>query len=128
MCGIRDAVKAMPFARPRRSKINYRISYINSRPTHPALKIISSYYLIIAASAIVIIFFWFNGISKKTKAAGLTHLKTGMALVSYTGSDLPAIAQIELIKGTWCIASCACLDTAQHGTILAYLKAAAQGA
>lgn len=62
------------------------------------------------------------------KAAGLAHLETGMAIVSHTGSDSPAMAQIKLLKKVGVSPSAFVWTHAQNGTMSGYVEAAAQGA
>jgi len=62
------------------------------------------------------------------KAAGLTHLKTGMAIVSHTGGDSPAMAQIRVLKEMGVSPRAFVWTHAQNGTISGYLQAAGQGA
>lgn len=62
------------------------------------------------------------------KAAALTHLETGMTIVSHTGSDGPALAQIELLKEMGVSPKAFVWTHAQNGTIPGYLEAAGQGA
>ncbi|WP_373516524.1 phosphotriesterase [Pricia sp.] len=62
------------------------------------------------------------------RAAGLTHLETGMAIVSHTGGDSPAMAQISLLKEMGVSPSAFVWTHAQNGTIPGYLQAAGQGA
>lgn len=70
-----------------------------------------------------------SGIHKNlVKAAGLTHLETGMAIVSHTGSDSPAMAQIRVLKELGVSPSAFVWTHAQNGTMTGYLQAAAHGA
>ena len=62
------------------------------------------------------------------KAAGLTHLKTGMTIVSHTGGDSPAMAQIRILKEMGVSPSAFVWTHAQNGTMDGYLQAASQGA
>ncbi|WP_091873942.1 phosphotriesterase family protein [Pricia antarctica] len=62
------------------------------------------------------------------EAAGLTHLKTGMAIVSHTGGDSPAMAQIRVLKEMGVSPSAFVWTHAQNGTMNGYLQAASQGA
>ena len=62
------------------------------------------------------------------KAAALTHLETGMTIVSHTGGDAPAMAQIELLREMGVSPRAFVWTHAQNGTISGYLQAAAQGA
>ena len=62
------------------------------------------------------------------KAAALTHLETGMTIVSHTGNDGPAMAQIALLKEMGVSPSAFVWTHAQNGTMPGYLKAASEGA
>ncbi len=62
------------------------------------------------------------------RAAGLTHLKTGMAIVSHTGGDSPAMAQISVLKEMGVSPRAFVWTHAQNGTMAGYLEAAKQGA
>lgn len=62
------------------------------------------------------------------KAAALTHLETGMTIVSHTGTDVPAMAQIDLLRTMGVSPSAFVWTHAQRGTISGYLRAAEQGA
>jgi len=61
-------------------------------------------------------------------AAGLTHLETGMTIVSHTGSDSPAMAQIRVLKEMGVSPRAFVWTHAQNGTMTGYLQAAGQGA
>ncbi len=62
------------------------------------------------------------------RAAGLTHLKTGMAIVSHTGGDSPAMAQIGVLKEMGVSPRAFVWTHAQNGTMAGYLEAAEHGA
>ncbi|MGB7395884.1 MAG: hypothetical protein WA913_15975 [Pricia sp.] len=62
------------------------------------------------------------------RAVGLAHLKTGMAIVSHTGGDSPAMAQIQLLKGLGVSPEAFVWTHAQNGTLPGYLRAAGEGA
>jgi len=62
------------------------------------------------------------------RAAALTHLQTGMAIVSHTGGDSPAIAQIKVLKEMGVSPRAFVWTHAQNGTMTGYLQAADQGA
>lgn len=62
------------------------------------------------------------------KAAALTHLETGMTIVSHTGGDTPAMAQIKILKEMGVSPEAFVWTHAQNGTVSGYLEAAAQGA
>jgi phosphotriesterase-related protein len=62
------------------------------------------------------------------KAAALTHLETGMTIVSHTGGDGPAMAQLKVLKDMGVSPSAFVWTHAQNGTTTGYLKAASQGA
>lgn len=62
------------------------------------------------------------------KAAALTHLETGMTIVSHTGADGPAMAQIGLLKEMGVSPSAFVWTHAQNGTFAGYLQAASEGA
>ncbi len=61
-------------------------------------------------------------------AAGLTHLETGMAIVSHTGGNSPAMAQIRVLKDMGVSPEAFVWTHAQNGTIRGYLQAANAGA
>lgn len=65
---------------------------------------------------------------KLVRAAALTHLKTGMGIVSHTGPDAPALAQIEILKEMGVSPSAFVWTHAQNGTKNGFRKAAEQGA
>jgi phosphotriesterase-related protein len=62
------------------------------------------------------------------KAAALTHLETGMTIVSHTGRDGPALAQLKLLREIGVSPKAFVWTHAQDGTIPGYLEAASQGA
>ena len=62
------------------------------------------------------------------KAAALTHLATGMAIVSHTGGVRPAIAQIEVLKDMGVSPEAFVWTHAQNGNMPGYIKAAGLGA
>lgn len=65
---------------------------------------------------------------KLVTAAGLTHLKTGMTIVSHTGPDHLAFGQIERLKELGVDPSAFIWVHAQRGTMEGIIKAAKQGA
>lgn len=65
---------------------------------------------------------------KIVQAAILTHLETGMTIVSHTGGDVPALEQIELLKGEGVSPSAWVWTHAQSGSIEANIQAAEKGA
>lgn len=66
--------------------------------------------------------------AKIVKAAAITHKATGLTLVSHTGTDGPAFAQLEILKGEGVSPEAFVWTHAQHGTFEGYIKAAKQGA
>ncbi|MDC6388990.1 phosphotriesterase [Maribacter sp. PR1] len=62
------------------------------------------------------------------RAAALTHLETGMTIVSHTGSDGPAMAQLKVLKEMGVSPKAFVWTHAQNGTLEGYLRAAGQGA
>lgn len=62
------------------------------------------------------------------KAAGLTHLATGLTIVSHTGPDAPALAQLRVLKEMGVSPTAFVWTHAQSGTFDGYLQAASQGA
>lgn len=66
--------------------------------------------------------------SNLVKAAALTHLETGLTIVSHTGGDNPAMAQLKLLKDMGVSPSAFVWTHAQNGTMKGYLLAASQGA
>ena len=65
---------------------------------------------------------------KLITAAGIAHLETGMAIVSHTGGDSPAMAQIRVLKGLGVSPSAFVWTHAQNGSMSGYVQAADQGA
>ncbi len=65
---------------------------------------------------------------KLVQAAALTHLKTGLTIVSHTGKDAPAMAQIKILKEMGVSPEAFVWTHAQNGTLKGYLTAAGQGA
>ncbi|WP_273566091.1 phosphotriesterase family protein [Maribacter halichondriae] len=61
-------------------------------------------------------------------AAALTHLETGMAIVSHTGTDGPAMAQIKVLQEMGVSPAAFVWTHAQNGTMEGYVAAANQGA
>ncbi|NHF60374.1 phosphotriesterase [Flavobacteriaceae bacterium TP-CH-4] len=66
--------------------------------------------------------------TKLVKAAALTHLATGMTIVSHTGGDGPAMAQLKVLKDMGVSPKAFVWTHAQNGTMTGYLQAANQGA
>jgi phosphotriesterase-related protein len=62
------------------------------------------------------------------RAAALTHLETGMTIVSHTGTDGPAMAQIKVLQDMGVSAEAFVWTHAQNGTMVGYVEAAQQGA
>lgn len=65
---------------------------------------------------------------KLVRAAALTHLETGMAIVSHTGPDAPAMAQLALLDELGVAPEAFVWTHAQGGTFAGYLRAAKMGA
>jgi phosphotriesterase-related protein len=65
---------------------------------------------------------------KLIRAAALTHLESGLTIVSHTGTDGPAMAQIKVLKEMGVSPEAFVWTHAQHGTMEGYLKAAKEGA
>lgn len=65
---------------------------------------------------------------KIVRAAAKTHKATGLTIVSHTGKDGPAFAQLRLLKKLDVEPSAFVWTHAQNGTKEGYVKAAAQGA
>jgi phosphotriesterase-related protein len=65
---------------------------------------------------------------KLVEAAALTHLATGLTIVSHTGPDAPAMAQIELLNEMGVSPTAFVWTHAQMGTLEGYLQAASRGA
>lgn len=66
--------------------------------------------------------------AKIVKAAAIAHKATGMTIVSHTGTDGPAFAQLEILKSEGVSPEAFVWTHAQDGTFEGYLKAAKQGA
>lgn len=62
------------------------------------------------------------------RAAALTHLQTGMTIVSHTGSDGPAMAQLKVLKDMGVSGEAFVWTHAQDGSMDGYIQAAQQGA
>jgi phosphotriesterase-related protein len=62
------------------------------------------------------------------RAAALTHLETGMTIVSHTGTDGPAMAQLNVLKEMGVSPEAFVWTHAQNGTLDGYLQAAGQRA
>ena len=65
---------------------------------------------------------------KLIRAAAIAHKATGLTIVSHTGPDGPAFAQIEILKNEGVSPAAFVWTHAQHGTFEGYLKAAREGA
>lgn len=65
---------------------------------------------------------------KLVRAAALAHLETGMTIVSHTGGDGPAMAQLKVLKALGVSPSAFVWTHAQNGTMDGYLQATKQGA
>jgi len=65
---------------------------------------------------------------KLIRAAALTHLNTGLTIVSHTGPQGPALAQITILKQMGVSSEAFVWTHAQSGTMEGYVKAAEQGA
>jgi len=66
--------------------------------------------------------------AKIVKAAAITHRATGLTIVSHTGTDGPAFAQLEILKSEGVSPEAFVWTHAQAGTVEGYIKAARQGA
>lgn len=66
--------------------------------------------------------------AKIVKAAAIAHKATGLTIVSHTGPDGPAFAQIEILKKEGVSPEAFVWTHAQSGTFEGYIKAAKQGA
>lgn len=66
--------------------------------------------------------------AKLVKAAALAHKATGLTIVSHTGSDGPAFAQLEVLKTEGVSPEAFVWTHAQEGSFEGYLKAAKIGA
>ena len=62
------------------------------------------------------------------RAAALTHLETGLTIVSHTGTDGPAIAQLKVLNDMGVSPSAFVWTHAQDGTMNGYIQAASLGA
>ena len=62
------------------------------------------------------------------KAAAIAHKETGLTIVSHTGPDAPAFAQIEILKKEGVDPEAFVWTHAQQGTPDGYIRAARQGA
>lgn len=65
---------------------------------------------------------------KLIRAAALTHLETGLTIVSHTGPDVPAMAQIKVLMELGVSPNAFVWTHAQSGTLEGYLQAAKLGA
>ena len=66
--------------------------------------------------------------AKIVKAAAITHKATGLTIVSHTGTDGPAFAQLEILKIEGVSPEAFVWTHAQDGTFEGYIEAAKQGA
>jgi len=66
--------------------------------------------------------------TKLIKAAAIAHKATGLTIVSHTGPNAPAFAQIEVLKNMDVSPEAFVWTHAQQGTIEGYIRAARQGA
>jgi len=62
------------------------------------------------------------------RAAAITHKETGLTIVSHTGADGPALAQLQILKEEGVSADAFVWTHAQGGTVDGYIDAASQGA
>ncbi|MEZ4699456.1 MAG: hypothetical protein R2834_03920 [Rhodothermales bacterium] len=62
------------------------------------------------------------------RAAAITHKETGLTIVSHTGADGPARAQLQILKEEGVSADAFVWTHAQGGTVEGYINAARQGA
>jgi len=65
---------------------------------------------------------------KIVRAAAIAHRETGLTIVSHTGPDSPALAQLEILKEEGVSPGAFVWTHAQRGSIEGYSKAAGQGA
>ncbi|MDY9919204.1 MAG: hypothetical protein U2P89_10085 [Proteiniphilum sp.] len=65
---------------------------------------------------------------KIISSAAITHLETGLTIVSHTGTDIPAFEQLDILKNTGVDPSAFVWTHAQSGTIEGNIKAASMGA
>jgi phosphotriesterase-related protein len=66
--------------------------------------------------------------AKIIKAAAITHKETGLTIVSHTGTDGPAFAQLEVLKSEGVSPEAFVWTHAQDGSFGGYIEAAKQGA
>jgi phosphotriesterase-related protein len=66
--------------------------------------------------------------AKLVKAAAIAHKTTGLTIVSHTGTDGPALAQLEILKGEGVYPEAFVRTHANRGTIEGIVKAAQMGA
>ncbi|WP_411275418.1 phosphotriesterase [Daejeonella sp.] len=66
--------------------------------------------------------------AKIIKAAAITHKATGLTIVSHTGNDGPAFAQLAILKAEGVSPEAFVWTHAQDGTFEGYVRAAKQGA
>ncbi|MDD4143950.1 MAG: phosphotriesterase [Prolixibacteraceae bacterium] len=65
--------------------------------------------------------------TKIIKAAAIAHKATGLTIVSHTGTDGPAFAQLEILKDEGVSPDAFVWTHAQNGTFYGYVEAAKQG-
>lgn len=65
---------------------------------------------------------------KLVRAAAITHRVTGMTIVSHTGKDGPAFAQLKVLRDEGVGADAFVWTHAQAGTVEGYIRAAKEGA
>lgn len=66
--------------------------------------------------------------AKLIKAAAIAHKATGLTIVSHTGPNTPALAQIKVLKNRGVSPEAFVWTHAQQGTMEGYIRAARQGA
>jgi phosphotriesterase-related protein len=66
--------------------------------------------------------------AKIIKAAAIAHKATGMTIVSHTGKDAPAFAQLKILQAEGVAPGAFVWTHAQQGTLDGYFKAAKLGA
>ncbi len=66
--------------------------------------------------------------AKLVQAAGITHLNTGLTIVSHTGPDGPAFSQLEILDSMGISPSAFVWTHAQQGTLEGQIRAAKKGA
>lgn len=66
--------------------------------------------------------------AKLIKAAAIAHKATGLTIVSHTGPNTPAFAQIKVLKNRGVSPEAFVWTHAQQGTMEGYIRAARQGA